>query len=140
MSRTVLGLGPLEAAIMAVAWQPSSPRWLPVPVICDRLDYPRPLAYTTVSSVVAILHGKRLLRRRRGRGQRWEYQAARPLDEHIGQLIADLLDAAPDPPAALACALRRPVPGPASLAPAAGYHAVTRGQVARGSDDVRNPR
>jgi predicted transcriptional regulator len=138
MSHTVLGLGPLEAAIMTVAWQPGSPRWLAVPAIRDGLDYPRPLAYTTVSSVAAILAGKRLLRRRRGRGRRWEYQAARSLDEHIGHLIADLLDAAHDSPAALACALRRPVPGPP--APPPRLAGLTPSRVAWGNDDWRNLR
>jgi predicted transcriptional regulator len=106
--KDVLGLGPLEAAIMAVVWRPDSPGWLDVRAISGRLDYPRPLSYTTVSTVAAVLCGKGLLARRRS-GRRWHYQAARPRDEHIGHLIAALLDAAGDPPAALACALRHPV-------------------------------
>jgi predicted transcriptional regulator len=123
MSRTILGLGPLEAAIMTVAWQPASHRWLDVRTITGHLDYPKPLTYTTVASVVAILHRKGLLQRRRRDPKRWEYQAARTRDEHIGDLIAALLDAAHDPPAALACALRRPVATaaqPASTRPPPG--------------------
>jgi predicted transcriptional regulator len=107
VSRHSLGLGKLEAAVMAVAWQ--APSWLPVRTVHDRLDYPRLLASTTVSSVVSTLHHKGLLTRRRGSAGCWEYRAARSLDEHIGDLIGDLLDATPDAQTALSHALRRPV-------------------------------
>jgi predicted transcriptional regulator len=106
--KNLLGLGPLEAAIMAVAWHPGH-GWLTIPTIRDWLDYP-PVSYTTVATVVAVLHRKRLLVRSRTGTSRWKHQAARPLDEHIGHLIAALLDTAPDSGAALACALRHPVP------------------------------
>jgi predicted transcriptional regulator len=114
VSRTVLGLGPLEAAIMAVAWQPGGRPWVTARGICDRMDYPTPPALNSVSAVVAVLHRKGLLVRRRRSAGRWEYQAARPRDEHIGDLIAALLDAAADPAAVLGHALRRPVPTTAS--------------------------
>lgn len=35
----------------------------------------------------------------------WWYRAARPVNEHIGELIAALMDYSPDPEAALAYAL-----------------------------------
>lgn len=106
-SRQPLGLGPLEAAIMTVAWK-VSPRWLPVRALRQLLDYSRPVAATTVATVTTNLHRKGLLARRNGPRGRWEYQAARTLDEHIGELIADLLDTSTSPPAALTHALRRP--------------------------------
>jgi predicted transcriptional regulator len=112
VSRTVVGLGPLEDAIMAVAWPGGRP-WLTARAITGRIDYPQPPSLNSVTTVVAILHRKGLLLRRRRSTGRWEYRAARSLDEHIGDLIAGLLAAAPDPTAALACALRRPVPGAA---------------------------
>ena len=102
---------------MAVAWQAAG-GWLPVRVVHDRLEYPRPVAYTTVSSAMASLHRQGMLARRRGPGGRWEYQAARSPDEHLGELIADLLDACPSPQAALAHALRRPVPATSTTAAA----------------------
>jgi predicted transcriptional regulator len=105
-----LGLGRLEAAIMAVAWQPGY-RWLTIPAIRDRLDYP-PASYSSVAAVVASLHRKGLLTRRDGPTPARQYQPAHPVDEHTGHLIAALLDAAADPRAAVACALRHPVPTP----------------------------
>jgi predicted transcriptional regulator len=108
MTRTVLGLAPLEAAVMAVAWQPGRP-WLTVEVICSRIDYP-PAGHRSVGAVVAGLCRKGLLTGSDIPALAWQYRAARPLDEHIGNMIAPLLDAAPDPAAALRCALRRPVP------------------------------
>jgi predicted transcriptional regulator len=106
--RNALGLGPLEAAIMAVAWQPGS-RGLTIPAIHQRIDY-RPVSYSSVAAVVANLCRKGLLTRRDGPSRARQYQPTRPLDEHAGDLIAALLDAAADPSAALACALRHPVP------------------------------
>jgi predicted transcriptional regulator len=106
--RSPLGLGPLETAIMQVMWQTGD--WLMVRDIRDRLDY-APVAYTTVSKVTSILCGKDLLIRRLGdRAGKpgpaaWWYRAARPVNEHIGELIAQLMDYSPDPEAALAHAL-----------------------------------
>ena len=78
--------------------------------IRDRMDY-APVAYTTVSKVTSILCEKDLLIRRLGDRPgkpgpaAWWYQAARPMNEHIGELIAQLMDYSPDPEAALAYAL-----------------------------------
>jgi predicted transcriptional regulator len=109
--KNALGLGPLEAAVMAVAWQLGPGRWLTARAVADRMDYHKPLSFSTVSAVVAILCRKGLLVRRRGSPGRWQYRAARPVDEHAGALIAALLDAASDPSAALSYALRHhPVP------------------------------
>ena len=106
--RSPLGLGPLETAIMHVAWEGDT--WLMIRDIRDRMDYP-PVAYTTVAKVVSILCDKDLLVRELGDREgkpgpaAWWYRAARPMSEQIGRLIAALLDYSPDPEAALQYAL-----------------------------------
>lgn len=105
--RSLLGLGPLETAIMQVMWEAAG--WLMVRDIRDRMDY-APVAYTTVSKVTSILCDKDLLvRRLEDRAGKpgpaaWWYRAARSMNEHIGELIARLMDCSPDPEAALAYA------------------------------------
>jgi predicted transcriptional regulator len=106
-SRSPLGLGPLETAILHAAWDAAG--WLTIQDIRDQMDYPA-VAYTTVAKVAGIMHRKGLLKRRRAPSGRagkapWWYRPARPASEHIGTLIAALLDDAPDPGAALTHAL-----------------------------------
>ena len=106
--RSPLGLGPLETAIMQVMWEADG--WLMVRDIRGRMDY-APVAYMTVSKVTSILCEKDLLIRRRATRAgkpgppAWWYQAARPMNEYIGELIAKLMDYSPDPEAALAYAM-----------------------------------
>jgi hypothetical protein len=94
---------------MRVMWQTGD--WLKVRDIRQRLDY-APVGHTTVAKVAAILYHKGLLTRRLGdRGgmpgpPAWWYRAARPASEHIGALIAALLELSPDPDATLDYALR----------------------------------
>ena len=101
-----LGLGPMETAIMQVLWN-NTRRWLTTREIQDQMDYP-PRAHQAVGSVLRVLESKGMLRGRLGnRSTRepWQYQAARPAHEHIGNIIAVLLDHSPDPAAALRYAL-----------------------------------
>jgi predicted transcriptional regulator len=106
--RSPLGLGPLESAIMQVMWEADG--WLMVRDIRDRMDY-APVAYTTVSKVTSILCDKDLLIRRledrvgKPGPAAWWYRAARSMNEHVGKLIAQLMDYSPDPEAALAYAM-----------------------------------
>ena len=106
--RSPLGLGPLETAIMQVMWNTDG--WLMIRDIRDRMDY-APVAYMTVSKVTSVLCEKDLLVRRRDTRTgkpgpaAWWYQAARSMNEHIGQLIAKLMDYSPDPETALAYAM-----------------------------------
>jgi predicted transcriptional regulator len=106
--RSPLGLGPLETAIMHVMWEADD--WLMVRGIRDRMDY-APVAYTTVAKVTSILCEKDLLIRRlsdrtgKPGPSAWWYRAARPMNEHIGELIVKLMDYSPDPEAVLAYAL-----------------------------------
>jgi predicted transcriptional regulator len=107
--RTPLGLGPLETAIMRTLWDTVG-QWLTVRDIQDRIDYP-PVAYSTVASVTLILCGKGLLYRKLGSptgsqgSPSWCFRPATTATEHIGGMIATLLDNAPDPHAALSYAL-----------------------------------
>ncbi len=108
--RSPLGLGPLETAIMQVMW--AADDWLMVRDIRDRMDYAS-VAYTTVAKVTGILYEKDLLIRRleerpgKPGPSAWWYRAARPMSEHIGELIATLLDHSPNPEATLDYALAR---------------------------------
>jgi predicted transcriptional regulator len=90
-----LGLGRLETAIMTVAWHHGG--WLTISDIRARLAYHRQVTHTTVGTVTANLHRKDLLTRRTGHTRGAQYKAARPLEEHIGHLIADLLACLSDP-------------------------------------------
>jgi len=89
---------------MRVTWE--ADRWLTVRDIRDRMDY-TPVGYTTVARVAGILYKKGLLVRRLASRDgkpgplAWRYRAARPASEHIGALIATLLDHSPNPQATL---------------------------------------
>jgi predicted transcriptional regulator len=101
-----LGLGPMETAIMRVLWQDPH-KWLTVRQIQDRMDYP-PTAHPAAGSVVRVLAGKGMLTCRlgdRSDSGPWQYRAAGPAHEHIGNMIAVLLDHSPNPAAALKHAL-----------------------------------
>ena len=93
---------------MQVMWEADD--WLMVRDIRDRINY-APVAYMTVAKVTGILCDKDLLIRRLGdRAGKpgpaaWWYRAARPMNEHIGELIAQLMDYSPHPEAALAYAM-----------------------------------
>ena len=87
--------------------------------IHDLLDYSRPVACTTVAATTGNLHTKGLVCRRLTDApgnpslSAWHYHAAQSQAEHIGALIATLLDQSPSPAEALAHALattRTPIP------------------------------
>src|SRR6266536_489738 len=90
---SVPGLGPLEAAIMAVLWDASLP--LTPQEVADRADY-HPVAYTTVAKVMVILVGKGLASRDR-RGRAYAYEAAVSREWHLARIVRAALDAAADP-------------------------------------------
>jgi hypothetical protein len=93
---------------MHVLW--GADDWLTVRSIRDRMNY-APVTYTTVANVTSILYEKDLLVRRLGNREgkpgppAWWYRATRPMSEHIGELIAKLLDYSLNPEATLAYAL-----------------------------------
>lgn len=79
-------LGELELAILDIAWTRS-----PVTVreVHERLSRDRPLAYTTVMTVMGRLADKGVLGRRR-QGKAYLYQPTRSREELRGDLAADV--------------------------------------------------
>lgn len=80
--------GELESAIMDVVW--AGDRAYLVREVRERLDYNRAVAYTTVMTVMNILHGKGVLRRER-HGRAWRYWPAESREEHDARLMAEVL-------------------------------------------------
>lgn len=80
--------GQLESAIMDVIWSQHRP--LPVREVRERLHYGRPVAYTTVMTVMTILHGKGVLLREKY-GRAWRYWPAEQREEHDARLMAEIL-------------------------------------------------
>ena len=83
-SLLVPGLGPLESALMLTLWRASRP--LKVTEVAERLDYPRPLTYSSVAAVLVNLCGKGIARRSRDRNC-WRYSAARSPHAYLDDLI-----------------------------------------------------
>lgn len=80
--------GDLESAIMDVAWAGERP--LTVREVRERLSYHRSVAYTTVMTVMDILHRKGVLRRDK-QGRAWRYWPAEAREEHDARLMAEAL-------------------------------------------------
>jgi predicted transcriptional regulator len=85
--------GQLEGAIMDVIWSQDRP--LLVREVRERLHYSRPVAYTTVMTVMTILHGKGVLRREK-HGRAWRYWPAELREEHDARLMAEILRSSGD--------------------------------------------
>ena len=92
------GLGELERAIMEVVWAADGP--VTGRAVVDELTRERPVAYTTVLTVMDRLAGKGLLTRQR-RGRVHTYQAARSRAAYTADLMASVLDSSHDHPAVL---------------------------------------
>jgi predicted transcriptional regulator len=80
--------GELEMAIMDVMWAAESP--CVVREVRERLRYGRPVAYTTVMTVMDILYRKGVLRREKD-GRAWRYWPAEAREEHDARLMAEVL-------------------------------------------------
>ncbi len=80
--------GELESAIMDVVW--ASERAYLVREVRERLSYNRPLAYTTVMTVMNILYGKGVMCREK-HGRAWRYWPAESREEHDARLMAEVL-------------------------------------------------
>ena len=80
--------GQLEGAIMDVVWAGRTPYL--VREVRERLRYGRPVAYTTVMTVMTILHGKGVLRREK-QGRAWRYWPAEAREEHDARLMTEVL-------------------------------------------------
>jgi predicted transcriptional regulator len=80
--------GDLESAIMDVMWAAERPHT--VREVRERMSYPRPVAYTTVMTVMDILHRKGVLCRDK-QGRAWRYWPAEAREEHDARLMAEVL-------------------------------------------------
>ena len=80
-------LGPLETAVMDRLWQR---RTATVRDVVDDLGRSRPLAYTTVMTIMTRLHAKGLLIRDRD-GKTYVYRPAFTRDEHRARLSRDIV-------------------------------------------------
>jgi predicted transcriptional regulator len=87
--------GQLESAIMDVLWAQERP--FLVREVRERLHYGRPVAYTTVMTVMTILYGKGVLRREK-HGRAWRYWPAEAREEHYVRLMAEVLRSGGDRP------------------------------------------
>jgi predicted transcriptional regulator len=92
-------LGELEAVIMDRLWQWGRPAL--VREVLDDLREDRPLAYTTVMTVMENLHRKGWLRRHRD-GRAWRYEPAGSSSGYTAALMSDALATSPDRRTALA--------------------------------------
>jgi predicted transcriptional regulator len=92
------GLGELERAIMEVVWAADGP--VTGRTVVDELTGDRPLAYTTVLTVMDRLVGKGMLRRQR-RGRAHTYRATSSRAAYTAELMASVLGSSDDRPAVL---------------------------------------
>ena len=91
-------LGQLEAAVMARVWAGDRP--VLVREVLEDLQQDRPLAYTTVMTVMDNLHKKGFLSRER-QGRAYAYQATRSREEHTAEMMEEVLAMAGDRAATL---------------------------------------
>lgn len=87
-----LRLHDLEAAIMDIVWRRGEP-WFAVADVLAVLEHKREIAYTTVMTTVARLHGKGLLSRRRD-GKRYLYAPKLTREAFLERTAREVLDGA----------------------------------------------
>ncbi len=80
--------GDLEMAIMQVMWACDRP--YVVREVRERMQYGRPLAYTTVMTVMNILHRKGVLDREK-LGRAWQYWPVEAREDHSPRLMTEVL-------------------------------------------------
>jgi predicted transcriptional regulator len=93
------GLGDLEAAVMSVLWEAAEP--MKVRDVLERLDTGKPLAYTTVMTVMDNLFRKQWVEREL-HGKAYLYEAAFSREEASARALREVLDSSVDPTAVLA--------------------------------------
>ena len=86
--RPVREFGELEMAIMNVMWASDGP--YVVREVRERMDYDRPVAYTTVMTVMNILYRKGVLHRDKA-GRAWRYWPVEAREDHDARLMAEVL-------------------------------------------------
>jgi predicted transcriptional regulator len=92
------GLGELQRAIMEVVWAAEGP--VTGRAVVDALTQDRPVAYTTVLTVMDRLAGQGMLTRQR-RGRAHTYQAAKSRAAYTAELMASVLGSSEDRSAVL---------------------------------------
>ncbi len=92
------GLGELESAVMGVLWHADEP--IKVREVQDRLDTGKPLAYTTVMTVLDNLHHKGWVERTQI-GKAYWYRPAHTQAEVAVRAVRAVLDSSGDPEAVL---------------------------------------
>ncbi|MGE5292758.1 MAG: BlaI/MecI/CopY family transcriptional regulator [Micromonosporaceae bacterium] len=85
--------GELESAIMDVMWAAEQP--YVVRDVRERMRYDRPVAYTTVMTVMGILFRKGVLLREK-KGRAWRYWPAESREEHDARLMVEVLHSGGD--------------------------------------------
>ncbi|MGH3908221.1 MAG: BlaI/MecI/CopY family transcriptional regulator [Pseudonocardiaceae bacterium] len=106
------GLGDLEAVVMDVVWQATGPQ--SVRDVLVEITQSRPLAYTTVMTVLDNLHRKGWVTRvRQGRAYRYCPSATR--EEAAARALRDLLASTGDPDGALLHFVRSASDGESAL-------------------------
>src|SRR5499427_5476851 len=86
--RAMREFGDLEMAIMQVMWAGDRP--YVVREVRERMQYSRPVAYTTVMTVMNILHRKGVLHREK-LGRAWRYWPVEAREDHDARLMAEVL-------------------------------------------------
>ena len=103
VKRDKLQMGELERMVMDVLWKQRG--WLTVAEVHEVLAAKRPLAYTTVMTILVRLWQKGRLERQRD-GRAFAYRAVQSREEHAADAMAKLLRDVEDRPTALAYFLR----------------------------------
>jgi predicted transcriptional regulator len=96
--------GELEMAIMDVMWAAESP--CVVREVRERLRYGRPVAYTTVMTVMDILYRKGVLQRAK-HGRAWRYWPVEQREEHDARVMTEVLRSGGDEAVTMRCFLQR---------------------------------
>lgn len=91
-------LGQLETAVMQHLWSAARP--VSVRETLDALTSERPLAYTTVMTVMDNLHSKGLVAREK-QGKAYLYTPVSSRDEHTAEVLQEVLADSEDRTAAL---------------------------------------
>jgi predicted transcriptional regulator len=94
----VRGLGELESSVMGVLWSTADP--LRVRDVLAGLNTPRPLAYTTVMTVLDNLHRKSWVHRELV-GKAYHYTSAMSREEAAARALREVLHESGDPDAVL---------------------------------------
>ena len=95
---TVRGFGELESEIMDFVWDADGP--VLCRQVCDAINEQRPIAYTSVQTVMEILHRKGWLKRARD-GRAYRYQAVHSREDYAASLIDQVFASGADRTATL---------------------------------------